>query len=419
MIKGYKDKKCGLVGGALSHSFSPMIHNFFSDYSYSLFPMDKEELSEFFTKKEFFAVNVTIPYKKDVIPFLSYISPEAERMGAVNTVVNRDGKLYGYNTDYYGFGKMLDEGDISVSGKKVLILGTGGAAKTAGAYLSDAGAREVVFISRKGENNYDNIAIHSDAEVIINCTPVGMYPKPEGCPVELGIFRSLDGVADMIYNPAVTTFLYEAKKRGIKTSGGLSMLVYQAAMACEIFTGEKVDERTCRDVIRKIEESTYNIAIVGMPGCGKSTVGAEIARILNRSIIDTDSLYLELYSSSPANTIEEEGEEAFRRKETEAVKKAANSVASVITTGGGAVTREENYLPLHRNSVIVYLKRDIKLLEVSGRPLTGKHGVCALYEQRRALYSAFADIEVEQTEGDVTKTAIDIISEYKRYIEEK
>ena len=413
MIKGKNNLRCGLIGEKLSHSFSPEIHAHLADYSYKLYEMSEGEVGKFIKGGNFDSVNVTIPYKKTVMPFLDEISDEALRIGSVNTVTHLpDGRLRGDNTDYFGFSYMLKRAKIEISGKNVLILGTGGASLTAHAVCADMGAESITFVSRGGEVNYENIYEKCpDCEVIINCTPVGMYPKNQISPIRLDSFKKLSGVADMIYNPAVTELLFEAKRLNIPCTNGLSMLVAQAKMACELFLGEQIDDGEIDRITSLIEAQTRNIILVGMPGCGKSTIGAILAEMTGRTLIDTDALIVENEGRDIPTIFAADGEEYFRRAECRAVSEAGKQSSRIISTGGGAVTREENYRSLRQNGVVFYIKRDLSELSREGRPLSQDHDLALMYERRKPMYLAFADHVVKngKTPHECAEKILDII----------
>ncbi len=405
--------KAGLIGRKLSHSFSPEIHAILADYEYKLYEMEENEVGTFLENCPLDAMNVTIPYKKTVMPYLSFISDEAKRIGSVNTIVKRADGLYGYNTDYFGFSYMVKKSGIEITGKKVLILGSGGASVTVNAVLSDMKAAKIIIISRTGENNYENIEKHSDADVIVNTTPVGMYPNNGTSPVDLKSFRKLTGVLDLIYNPAETRLLYDAKMLGIPFANGLSMLAAQGKKAAEIFTGEEIPDSEIEKIIKAIEEKTKNIVLIGMPGAGKSTAGRLIAEILGRAFVDTDEIITEKAKMPIPEIFSLYGEEKFREIETEAMKEAGKMSGTVIATGGGIVTREENRYPLKQNSVTVWLKRDLSLLPLDGRPVSQKNNLSELYGKRAPLYEDFADFSVEVSEN-AEKTAEIILEKLRR-----
>jgi len=388
--------RCGLIGKTLGHSYSPQIHAELADYEYSLFELQENELEGFVRSGKFDGANVTIPYKIAVMQYLDEISPEAARIGSVNTIVRRaDGKLLGYNTDYYGFGYMLDSAGIEVQGKKVLVLGSGGASLTAQTLLADRGAREIVVISRSGDNNYENIHIHRDADVIVNTTPVGMYPNNGASSVSLDVFEHLCSVADIIFNPAKTALMLDAEKRGIKCAGGLSMLVAQAKAASEYFTGKKIDDSEIDRIKAKIEGVTKNITLVGMPGCGKTTIGRIIAEKTGRELVDLDEYIVNMAKMPIPEIFERYGEGYFRDLETKATAEVAKRSSLVIATGGGCVIREENRRALRQNSTVVFIKRDINALAKDGRPLSQTNSLETMYKTRLPFYTDAADVEFE------------------------
>ena len=400
--------KCGLLGEHLSHSFSPQIHALLADYEYKLYEMSENEVGPFLKDFPLDAMNVTIPYKKTVMPFLDFISDEAKKIGSVNTIVKKDGLLFGYNTDYYGFLHMIKSSGISVKDKKVLVLGTGGASLTVKAVLNDLEAKEIISVSRTGEVNYSNITRHSDADIIVNTTPVGMYPNNGVSPVNLEDFPSLSGVLDLIYNPARTALLCQAQKLGIKFANGLVMLVSQAKKACEYFLDCTVDDSENQIITQKINNESENIVLIGMPSSGKSTAGKKLAEVLGREFVDTDEVIVETAGMSIPEIFSRYGEEHFRKIEHEAVKQTAKRSGLIIATGGGVVTREENYLPLHENGKIVFIERDINELSTDGRPLSQKGNLQKMYEARLPLYLSFCDAKA-QCENDVMKTVENIL----------
>ena len=411
MITGKKHIKCGLIGKTLSHSFSPEIHRELADYPYSLFELLEDELEAFVKNPDSFdACNVTIPYKKAVMPYLDSISSEAKKIGSVNTVLRSpDGTLHGHNTDYFGFSYMLKKGQIDVRGKKVAILGTGGASVTAYAVCSDLGARQITFVSRTGEINYQNVyEAAADTEVLINCTPVGMYPNNGIAPIDLSRMPCVTDVADMIYNPSKTRLLLDAEALGIRCINGLSMLVAQAKRACEIFLDCTVDDDKIDRITSTIENETRNIVLVGMPGCGKTTVATLLSQRLGRELIDTDELIIK-YDGRPIPRIfAEDGEEHFRAIEHRAAKDAGKLSSRIIATGGGIVTREENFGALRQNSTVVFIHRDIELLSRDGRPLSQGADLYAMYDKRLPMYRRFCDVEVSNN-ADVEQCVNEII----------
>lgn len=399
MITGKEKIRCGLIGEKLSHSFSPQIHRHLADYSYELFEMAESEVGDFLKSNRFDSTNVTIPYKKTVMPFLDEISDEARRIGSVNTVTRTaDGGLRGDNTDYFGFSYMLCKSGIEIRGKNVLILGTGGASLTARTVCSDMGAEKITFVSRSGEVNYENVYdLCADTEVVINCTPVGMYPKNLVSPISLERFEHIEGVADMIYNPAKTKLLLDAQRLGIRHTNGLSMLVAQAKKACELFLGQPIDDREIDRITDLIERETMNIILVGMPGCGKSTVASLISEMTGRELIDTDELIVESEGRSIPDIFVADGEEYFRQREHFAATEVGKLSGKVIATGGGIVTRGENLDALRQNGKIFFIRRDISLLSRDGRPLSIGSDLNTMYQKRLPLYQSFADAEVDNS----------------------
>ena len=400
--------QCGLLGRKLGHSYSPQIHNLLGDYSYVLFEKEPEELENFLKNGDFSGLNVTIPYKKEVIPYLSELSPTAKKMGCVNTVLRRsDGTLYGHNTDYFGFTSLVRHAGLSVAGKKVLVLGSGGASNTAVAALKDLGANPVV-ISRSGENNYQNLHRHTDAAAIVNTTPVGMYPNTGVSPIDLELFPHLEGVLDVIYNPARTQLLLDAEKLGIPRENGLWMLVAQAKEAAEVFTGGKISDEVIEKIYRELSHQMKNIVLIGMPGCGKSTIGTLLAEKLGRTLADADEKIISLAGKSIPDIFAQDGEPTFRDWETKALTELGKQSGLVIATGGGCVTKKRNYPLLHQNGYLVWLERDCRVLPTDGRPLSQANDLGKMYAARKPLYEAFADIRVENA-GTPEETAQKIL----------
>ncbi len=385
---------CGLLGRKLGHSYSPQIHKTLADYDYRLFEKEPEELEDFLKNGDFTGINVTVPYKKAVIPYLDELSPRAQRLGAVNTVVRRDGRLIGHNTDYFGFVSMLRKSALEVAGKKVLVLGSGGASNTAVAAMEEKGA-EVVIISRSGENHYGNLHLHADATVIVNATPVGMYPKVDEAPVNLDLFPKLEGVLDCIYNPARTKLLLDAEKRGLVVENGLYMLVAQAVEASEWFQNTTLDGNCIDTIYAALRRQMENITLIGMPGCGKSAVGKALAKKLGKEFFDADAVLEETYGRKITDIIPTDGEDAFRRMESAVLLDLCAKSGLVIATGGGCVTREENYDHLHRNGTIVRIQRDLSKLPTDGRPLSHKEKLPQMAAQREPMYTRFADVTVD------------------------
>jgi len=383
--------KSGLLGRKLGHSYSPQIHEYLGSYSYDLFEKEPEEVGSFVKNGDYTGINVTIPYKKDVIPYLDVLSPLAKRMGAVNTIVRRaDGSLFGHNTDYFGFSSMVHRSGICVTGKKVLVLGSGGASNTAVKVLEDMGAN-VIVISRSGKDNYSNLHLHKDASVIVNCTPVGMYPNTGIAPLDLKAFPDLEGVLDMVYNPARTQLLMDAEKLGLPYENGLWMLVAQAKEAAEYFGNKSLPDTVIGNVYQKMSGKMQNIVLIGMPGCGKSTIASLLGEKLGRKVVDADQEIVKLAGKSIPEIFADDGEETFRNLETQVLAELGKQSQLVIATGGGCVTRDRNYPLLHQNSSIFWLQRDLDLLPTEGRPLSQKTRMQDMFRIREPLYEAFAD----------------------------
>lgn len=385
--------QCGLLGRKLGHSYSPQIHKMLGSYSYQLFEVEPSDLSDFLVRRDFSGLNVTIPYKKDVIPYCDSLSERAEKLGAVNTLVCRDGKLIGHNTDYFGFLSMVEKSGVSVAGKKALILGSGGASATAVAVLQELGAKTIV-ISRTGPDNYTNLDKHADAAVIANATPVGMYPNTDLSPIDLSLFPKLECVLDLIYNPANTKLIQEAQARGISSQNGLWMLVAQAKESAEWFTGQQIPDSVIDEIFHEVRFSMENIVLIGMPGCGKSTIGKLLAEKLNRPFIDADIALTERAGTSIPEIFATKGEPAFRRLETQVLSDLGKASGAVIATGGGCVTQPENYAHLHQNSKIVWINRRLDCLATDGRPLSQANKLSDMYSIRKPLYEAFCDYTV-------------------------
>lgn len=392
----------GLLGEKLGHSFSPQIHRELGNPDYHLTELPHEEVAEFFSKREFSAINVTIPYKKDALAACDRVSPRARAIGSVNTVVKEaDGSISGYNTDAYGFEYMLRLGKINPKGEKCLVLGSGGSSVMAQYILRELGAREVIVISRGGENNYDNLSLHADAGVIVNTTPVGMYPKNGVSPIDLANFPACTGVADLIYNPARTKLLLDAERLGIPHIGGLSMLVAQAKLAHLLFFGKaQTDEVAALPdsevdaITRTIQHETMNILLIGMPSCGKSTVGKILAEQTGRPLIDTDEVIVERAGKPIPEIFADEGEDAFRAIETAVAADVTKLSGQIIATGGGIVTRAENHDLIRQNSLVIFINRPLSELSTDGRPLSQQNRLADLLAARLPFYLGLCDREI-------------------------
>lgn len=396
--------KYGLLGEKLGHSFSKEIHARLADYEYELRELNAEELDALFRKKDFEAVNVTIPYKQTVIPYLDEISERAKTIGAVNAVVNRNGKLFGDNTDFAGMRALALHAGADMKNKKVLVLGTGGTSKTACAVAKDLGAREVLRVSRTKKEDavtYEEAAEkHSDAQIIINTTPVGMFPKTNASPIDLSVFPKLEAVLDAIFNPLRTELVLTAQERGIIASGGLYMLVAQAVYASALFLNKKADEKKTDEVYKEILNEKRNIFLIGMPSSGKSSVGKKLAEMAGKEFEDTDAMLVKRFGEPIADYIRKNGEKAFRDAESEVIAEAAKERGKVIATGGGAILRKENVREMKRNGVTVFLDRDLSLLTAtSDRPLSStKETLERLYNERFPIYEKAADVTVKSND---------------------
>ena len=393
-----------LIGKRLNYSYSKVVHNKLG-YEYDLTEVREEDLAAFVRARKYKGFNVTIPYKKTVIPFCDELSETAAAIGSVNTLLRRaDGTIYGDNTDAYGFETLLNgTHPDSIAGQKALVLGTGGASVTICAVLRRHGA-EVVTISRSGENNYDNLDRHANAKLLVNTTPVGMYPKNGVRPVDLAAFPKLKCVLDVVYNPARTALLLQAEKLGIPYAGGLTMLVAQARRSSEIFLGNTLPDGEIPRITKLLSDSMQNIILIGMPGCGKSTVGAILSQRLKRPLLEADAELVKAAGVAIPAIFETEGESGFRRRETAILAQLGKQSGTVISTGGGCVTRPENYPLLHQNGTIVWLRRDLDKLAREGRPLSLNADLHAMYAARQPLYQRFADLTADNT-GTPEETA--------------
>lgn len=390
--------KYGLIGEKLSHSFSKPIHESIADYTYEIKEIPREDLDLFMKEKAFNGINVTIPYKQSVIPYLDFTDEIALKIGAVNTVVNRDGKLYGYNTDFGGMKMLIEKQGFSYEGKKVVILGSGGTAKTARAVAENLGAKEIITVSRRGEVNYENLlSLHGDCDYIINTTPCGMYPNTDESAVDVSLFKSLKGVTDVVYNPLKTKLCFDCEKKGIECECGLYMLVAQAVLAAEIFSGKEFDIRRITDeAYGRILNEKRNIVLIGMPGSGKTTVGKALAERLGKTFVDTDDLITGEYGDI-SSIFSQKGEDFFRDIEAVAVKKVSLQNGLVIATGGGAVLRRENVDYLKHNGVLFFLDRPLgDIIPTEDRPLSRDfEALKKRYEERYDIYLSSCDEKID------------------------
>lgn len=390
-------KKYCLIGEKLGHSYSAIIHKEFG-YSYKIVELQLEQLKTFVEKQEFDGFNVTIPYKKEIIKYLNYVDPVAKQLGTVNTVKYIDGKSYGYNTDIYGMEYVLESKGISLENKKVVILGTGGTSNTAYALAKMKNAKEIVVVSRSGIVNYQNLSSHFDAQVIINTTPVGMYPNNGEKLVDINNFPKLESVFDAIYNPLLTPILFQAKQKGIIYASGLKMLVAQAKIARDIFLGEKLNNEIIEKIYNKLYYDTINIVLIGMPSSGKTTIGKNLAAHLGKKFVDTDFEIEKRASKSVTEVFEQDGEDTFRGIESKVINDFGKEKGQIIATGGGAVKNEKAYFNLKQNGIIIFLTRDMEKAETKGRPLLKENATQALkkiYQERLPLYNKFADIVID------------------------
>lgn len=397
--------KYGLIGEKLAHSYSCEIHALIADYEYELKTLAKDEVGEFLKRKDFCAINVTIPYKETVIPYLDVISEEARSIGAVNTIVNKNGKLFGYNTDFYGIKALTEKAGVEIADKNVLILGTGGTAKTASAVMRTLGAKSVVKVSRTKKDDaidYEEAKTKKDTQVIFNATPAGMYPSDEGCPIDLSVFDNLEGVLDAIYHPLCTNLVLQAREKGAKALGGLYMLVAQAVYASRLFLSKSIDDvdkYEIDDTYEKILAQKQNVVLVGMPSSGKSTIGKRAAKCWAENL-STPTMKSSKNKYAHCRVFAKYGEAEFRKIESEIVCEISKRSAIVVATGGGVVLDKNNVSALRRNGKIVFLNRSVQnLVATKSRPLSSNaRDLKNMFEQRYPIYKASADIEINNDE---------------------
>ncbi len=400
--------KFGLLGRRLGHSWSPQIHAMLAGYDYQLYEVEPPALEDFLRRTPLAGMNVTIPYKKDVLPYCAALSDAARRMGSVNTLLRTPEGWRGDNTDYTGFRYIVESSGVDVRGKKTLIFGTGGASLAVKAALEDLGADPIISVSRSGPDNYVNLSRHADARVLVNATPLGMYPDTGAAPASVGDFPLCEGVFDVVYNPQRTAFLMDAEARGIPHAGGLGMLVAQAWRSAEQFAGRDIPREKVEEIMSTLSRQMSNIVLIGMPGCGKSAVGRALARALARPFIDADSEIEKAAGMTIPAIFAAGGEADFRRRETEILSLLGKGSGAVIATGGGCVTRRSNYPLLHQNGTIVWLQRALEALPTDGRPLSQQNSLQDLYAQRRDKYAAFADVTADNN-GAVDQTVSQIL----------
>jgi shikimate dehydrogenase len=403
-------RRCGLLGEKLSHSFSPQIHAELGKYEYRLYEKKPEELEAFLLQGDFDGLNVTIPYKKAVIPFCGNLSETARPTDSVNAIIRRsDGSLYGHNTDFFGFDYLLEKAGINPGQGKTLVLGSGGSSLTVQAVLRRRGAEEIIVVSRNGADNYENLEKHSDAKWLINTTPVGMYPNNGVSPItDLGIFVGCRGVIDLIYNPSRTELMALAEESGIPAYNGLTMLTAQAKKSAELFTGADIPNEEIERITAKIADLCRSIVLIGMPGCGKTSIGTVLAKKLGRDFVDTDELIAKNAGKSIPCIFAEDGEDAFRAVERYALKTVCKESGLVIATGGGIVTLPENRRIIRQNSIVIFLDRDISQLPTTDRPLSQRDGIESLAAVRLPLYRQWSDCIVKV--HGVEETAADIMN---------
>ena len=404
--------KYGLLGEKLGHSYSPEIHALLKGYEYKLYEVPNEDVGRFLNETDLSGMNVTIPYKKTVMDYCVSLSDIAKRMGAVNTLVKEKDGWHGYNTDYYGFSELVNVSGIEVRGKKALVFGSGGASNTVCRVLEDKGASEIRVISRTGEDNYGNLHKHNDARILVNTTPVGMYPKNGEAAFKVSDFPLCEGVLDVIYNPARTKVMMEAEELQIPCAGGLYMLTAQAKRSAELFTGTAIDDALIGSITKKLENDMQNIILIGMPGSGKSAIGRTLGRMTGRRLIEIDAEIEKTAGKDIPSIFAESGEEGFRKIETEVMRDLCRLSGCIISTGGGCVTRQENYPLLHQNGHIFWIKRDLKLLAKKGRPISLKTPAEQIYADRKDKYEAFADVVIDN-DSTVNAAAERILDELK------
>lgn len=409
--------KYGLIGEKLGHSFSKEIHEALGYYKYDINEVTRESFDEFMQKKDFTAINVTIPYKEMVIPYLYDIDSKAKSIGAVNTIVNKKGKLYGYNTDYYGLKSLIERLELNVKDKRALILGTGGTSKTCTVVLKDLGIKEIIYVSINNEPNTisyeDAVEQFNDVDFIFNTTPCGMYPNNDDLIISLEKFNKLEGVVDVIYNPLNTRIVIEAKKKQIKSINGLYMLVSQAVHASSIFLGIPYDDNKTISIYDNIVREKENIVLIGMPSCGKSTIGKRVSEYLNKDFVDTDKIITERISMPIKDFIEQYGEEEFRKVEIDVIKDLSKNNNLVISTGGGVIKKSINMDRLKANGKIIFIDRDLELLKpTESRPLSNNwEDMKKLYKERYPIYLHYADY-VQKNNGEPFELAADELIEY-------
>lgn len=389
----------GLIGEKLGHSFSKIIHEKLADYTYELCPLAKDELDAFMTAKQFKAINVTIPYKQDVIPYCDVLDDSAKRIGVVNTIVNRDGKLFGYNTDFAGFLYNLNAHDITLKDKKVMICGSGGTCKTVTAVAEYMGAKEILVVSRSKKENavtYEECIRHKDVDVVVNASPKGMYPNNGESPLDLSNFPNCKAVVDVIYNPLKTRLLQQAEQLGMKAVNGLEMLVAQAKFAVEHFLSTEIENDKIDQITLELLKQLTNIVLIGMPSSGKTLTGKALCKYIDKTVVDTDAVIVERSGMSIKEMFARHGEAYFRQWEHDVIEELSKQNGLIIATGGGAIKNEENIQNLKQNGIVMFIDRDLEhLLVTDDRPLSkDANAVAKLYEERYPLYTKYGDLRV-------------------------
>ena len=405
----------GLIGRTLGHSYSVPIHRALGNDAYALYPLEPEALGAFLTRPDLGGLNVTIPYKRDVLPYCERLDETAREIGSVNTIVREhDGSLTGYNTDAYGLNYMAERAGISFAGRKVVVFGSGGASLTAQYVAKRGGARAVVVVSRGGAENYDNLSRHADAEILINTTPLGMTPNTGELPADPARFPNCAGVLDLVYNPSKTALLFRTEELGIPCAGGLSMLVAQAKAAEELFFGHAIPSSAIERVLAKTARDMQNIVLIGMPGSGKTTVGAALSRLSGRTCVDLDEQIVREAGTSIPAIFAERGEAAFRALEREMAQRWGGRSSNILVTGGGIVKDERNYYALKQNGRVYQIERDVMLLEREGRPLSANADLSAMLRERAPLYERFRDAAVTNADS-AEQAAARIWEDYHAY----
>ena len=409
----------GLIGEKLGHSFSKDIHERIADYTFDLIPLSKEEFKTFMEKKEFTALNVTIPYKKDVIPYLDEMDEHAKAIGAVNTIVNRDGKLKGYNTDFTGFLYMVKKHNVHMEGKKVLIIGNGGASAAIQAVVQHESAGSMVIVDvvpGNGAISYDEMfSSHLDAEIIINTSPIGMYPRIGNAPIDISMFHKCEAVLDVIYNPILTRLCFEAQEMDIKRVNGLEMLIAQAKQSVEFFLDKSIDDQIIDDIYQDMLRERCNIVLIGMPSAGKTTIGKMLENRMQKEFIDLDDIIIEKAGKSIPEIFEESGEAGFRAIETEAAIEVSKLNNKIIATGGGTIKHNVNMDYLRQNGITIFIDRDVDKLISSdpNRPLSkSTDALEKMHAERLPLYQKYAAY-VAVNNSDIESTVTEIEEAYR------